>query len=75
MSSNTDDTNLLAQNNLFYNSFDWKPITFTHVEYPKGKRRVSIKRKIQLVKFTEMFGRRPGYRCNIDDIYVFTFIH
>ncbi|XP_031640068.1 dolichyldiphosphatase 1-like [Contarinia nasturtii] len=37
MSSNTDDTNLLAQNNnLIYNSFDWKPITFTHVEYPKG---------------------------------------
>lgn len=36
MSSPTDDTDLLTQNNLIYNSSDWKPITFTHVEYPKG---------------------------------------
>lgn len=37
MSSPTDDTDLLTQNNLIYNNSDWKPITFTHVEYPKGK--------------------------------------
>lgn len=60
MSSNTDDTNLLAQNNLIYNSFDWKPITFTHVEYPKGKQIVFIEFWIRSVKFIEMFGRAAG---------------
>lgn len=27
----------VTKSNLIYNSSEWKPITFTHVEYPKGK--------------------------------------
>lgn len=60
MSSNTDDTNLLAQNNLIYNSFDWKPITFTHVEYPKGKRLVYVQFRFRLANCAEMFGPAAG---------------
>lgn len=60
MSSNTDDTNLLAQNNLIYNSFDWKPITFTHVEYPKGKRIVYVAFRFRSVDCAKMFGPAAG---------------
>lgn len=36
MSSNTEDTNFLTDK-IVYDSSEWKPLTFTHVEYPKGK--------------------------------------
>lgn len=36
MSSYNDDTDSITKSNLIYNSSEWKPITFTHVEYPRG---------------------------------------
>lgn len=36
MSSYDDDTISIIEGNIFYNSSEWKPITFTLVEYPKG---------------------------------------
>lgn len=41
MSSNTEDTIFLTDK-LIYDSSEWKPLTFTHVEYPKGKINLAI---------------------------------
>lgn len=35
-SSSHDDTISIIHNNIGYNSSEWKPLTFTLVEYPKG---------------------------------------
>lgn len=72
MSSNTDDTNLLAQNNLIYNSFDWKPITFTHVEYPKGKHIVYVAFRFRPANFAEMFGPAAGFSMQLNDAHTYT---
>lgn len=37
MSSYDDDTISILQSDIFYNSSEWKPITFTLVEYPRGR--------------------------------------
>lgn len=36
MPSHSDDTSSVTKNNLIYINSEWKPITFTHVEYPIG---------------------------------------